>query len=80
MIDLISVNLIALNKDQIIVEDGMRSKILVMKLQLSIIITITGCSITPKYTPATTIVELCNKAEIGVGADMAFSNQEENGN
>ena len=34
----------------------------------------------PKNTPAITIVELCNKADIGVGADVAFNNQEENGN
>lgn len=36
--------------------------------------------IKPKYTPAITIVELCNNADIGVGADIAFNNQEENGN
>ena len=36
--------------------------------------------IKPKYTPAITIVELCNRAEIGVGADIAFNNQEEKGN
>ena len=34
----------------------------------------------PKYTPAITIVELCKRAEIGVGADIAFNNQEEKGN
>ena len=33
-----------------------------------------------KITPAITIVELCNKAEIGVGADIAFNNHVENGN
>lgn len=33
-----------------------------------------------KYTPAITIVELCKRAEIGVGADIAFNNQEEKGN
>ena len=26
------------------------------------------------------MVELCKRAEIGVGADIAFNNQEENGN
>jgi hypothetical protein len=36
--------------------------------------------IKPKYTPAITIVELCKRAEIGVGADIAFNNQEEKGN
>ena len=34
----------------------------------------------PKITPAITIVELCNNAEIGVGADIAFNNQELKGN
>jgi hypothetical protein len=33
----------------------------------------------PINTPAITIVELCNNAEIGVGADMAFKSQELNG-
>ena len=37
-------------------------------------------NINPKYTPAITIVELCDVAEIGVGADVAFNNQEEKGN
>ena len=36
--------------------------------------------IKPKYTPAITIVELCKRAEIGVGADIAFNNQSEKGN
>lgn len=33
----------------------------------------------PKYTPAITIVEECNNAEIGVGADIAFNNHEQKG-
>ena len=36
--------------------------------------------IKPKYNPAITIVELCKRAEIGVGADIEFNNQEEKGN
>jgi len=27
----------------------------------------------PKNTPAITVVELCDKADMGVGADVAFS-------
>ena len=33
-----------------------------------------------KNTPAITIVELCNRADMGVGADIAFNNHVENGN
>ena len=33
----------------------------------------------PKYTPEITIVELCSKEEIGVGAIIAFNNQEKKG-
>lgn len=36
--------------------------------------------IKPIITPAITIVELCDDAEIGVGADIAFDNQELKGN
>ena len=36
--------------------------------------------IKPKYTPAITIVELCDDAEIGLGADVAFDDQLVNGN
>jgi hypothetical protein len=41
---------------------------------------IVSLMIKPIITPAITIVELCNNAEIGVGADIAFNNQELNGN
>ena len=34
----------------------------------------------PKYTPAITIVEECNKAEIGVGAGVAFNDRLKKGN
>ena len=33
-----------------------------------------------EYTPAITIVELCNKADIGVGADIAFNSHVKKGN
>ena len=33
----------------------------------------------PKYTPAITIVLLCSKELIGVGANIAFNNQEKKG-
>ncbi len=33
-----------------------------------------------KNTPAITIVELCNRADMGVGADVAFNDHVENGN
>ena len=36
--------------------------------------------IIPKNTPAITIVELCDGAGIGVGADIAFSDRVGNGN
>ena len=36
--------------------------------------------INPIITPAITIVELCNNAEIGVGADIAFNNHVLKGN
>mgnify|MGYP001818976082 CR=1 FL=1 len=52
---------------------GNQSKELITKIILESIIK-------PKYTPAITIVELCKRAEIGVGADIAFNNQEEKGN
>jgi hypothetical protein len=41
-----------------------------------------NCSarIRPTQTPAITMVDECNKAEIGVGADIAFNNQLVNGN
>ena len=35
--------------------------------------------IKPKYTPAITIVELCKRAEIGVGADIAFKINQKKG-
>jgi len=34
----------------------------------------------PNNTPAITIVEECNNAETGDGADIALSNHEEKGN
>ena len=34
----------------------------------------------PKYTPAITIVEGCNNAGIGVGADIACDNRLKKGN
>jgi len=36
--------------------------------------------IIPKNTPAITIVELCESADIGVGAGIAFNDHVENGN
>jgi hypothetical protein len=36
-----------------------------------------SCIIIPKYTPAITIVDECNSADIGVGAFIAFNNQEQ---
>ena len=36
--------------------------------------------IIPENTPAITIVGLCNRADIGVGADIAFNNHVENVN
>lgn len=33
----------------------------------------------PTITPAMTMVEECNRAEIGVGADIAFNSHEEKG-
>ena len=41
---------------------------------------IKSLKIRPKYTPAITIVDECDKADIGVGADIAFNNHELNGN
>ena len=62
-------------------ENKGNNKIIIKKTsQLSINITIIESSINPEYTPAITIVELCKGAEIGVGADIAFNNQEEKGN
>ena len=34
---------------------------------------------TPEYTPAITIVGLCEGADIGVGADIAFDGREGEG-
>lgn len=34
---------------------------------------------TPKYTPEITIVEECRRELIGVGANIAFNNQEKKG-
>lgn len=50
------------------------------KLNESISSIITSLMINDIMTPAITIVELCNNAEIGVGAVIAFNNQELNGN
>lgn len=50
------------------------------KLNESIRLIIISLMIKPIITPAITIVELCNNAEIGVGADIAFNNQELKGN
>ena len=36
--------------------------------------------IIPKNIPAITIVELCDRADMGVGADVAFNDHVENGN
>jgi hypothetical protein len=36
--------------------------------------------INPNHTPAITMVDECSKAEIGVGADIAFNNQLVKGN
>ena len=44
------------------------------------IISFINLIIKPKYTPAITIVELCDDAEIGLGADVAFDDQLVNGN
>jgi hypothetical protein len=45
----------------------------------SIIIYNIGDMITPKYTPTTTIVLECNKADTGVGAAIALTSHELNG-
>lgn len=76
--DLMSLDEIAPNKDQTSVNRGkIRKKISVKESRAIIIV---SSIINPRYTPAITIVELCKRAEIGVGADIAFNNQEKNGN
>ena len=71
---------IALNKDHIKEKRGKRHKHNKINSKESIINTTVLSIINPKYTPAITIVLLCNNAEIGVGADIAFNNQEQKGN
>ena len=80
IIDLISFKYIALNNDHIRVVNGIIINNIITKLYLSINNIINSLNIIPITIPATTIVELCNRAEIGVGADIAFNNQELNGN
>ena len=50
------------------------------KLNESITTIIMSYIINAIITPAITIVELCSNAEIGVGANIAFNNQELKGN
>jgi hypothetical protein len=50
------------------------------KLNESIRLITISLMINPIITPAITIVELCNNAEIGVGADIAFNNHVLKGN
>jgi len=80
IIDLISCTIIARNEDQHNVNNGIiytkTSKIIITSIQ----IIIKGENIIPKYTPAITIVELCNKALHGVGADIEDNNQLLKGN
>lgn len=54
-------------------EDSMLGNRIVIKIIVSWIII-------PKYTPAITVVDECNRADIGVGAFMAFNNHELKGN
>ena len=80
IIDLISLIEIAFNNDHNNVNNSINPNNKKNKLNESIISIINSLIIKPIITPAITIVELCNKAEIGVGADIAFNNQELNGN
>ena len=80
IIDFISLKEIALINDHIkenrikrIKHNNINSKLSITKIKVEL-------NINPKYTPAITIVELCKRAEIGVGADIAFNNQENKGN
>ena len=78
--DLISVKEIALNKVHSKEKSGKRMKPTQNQSKELITKIIVESIIKPKQTPAITIVELCKRAEIGVGADIAFNNQEEKGN
>jgi len=80
IIDLISLIEIALNNDHNKVEIKPITNKRKNKLNESITSIIILLMIKPIITPAITIVELCSNAEMGVGADIAFSNQELNGN
>lgn len=76
MMDLASVTEVALSSDHRRVSKTSRRKEAKSRLTESRTTTNTSPMFRPKTTPAITIVELCSKAEIGVGADIAFNSQE----
>lgn len=80
IIVLISQIEIAFNNDHIKVNNNDSTNNIKNKLKESIISINRSCMIKPIITPAITIVELCDNAEIGVGADIEFNNQELKGN
>ena len=75
IIDLISLIEIAFNNDHNSVNNSININKRKNKLNESRTSIIISLMIKPIITPAITIVELCNNAEIGVGAGIAFNNQ-----
>lgn len=80
IIILISLIDTAFNNDHNKVDNIIRMIINKNKLNESIRLITISLMINPIITPAITIVELCNNAEIGVGADIAFNNHVLKGN
>ena len=79
VIPLISLIHIALNKDHNNEDKTNMTNMNRYRFGLSINNIIIDSLWTPKYTPAITIVGLCEGAGIGVGADIAFNDQEGEG-
>ncbi len=73
IIVLISLIEIAFNNDHIKVNNNASINQIKSKLNESINSSNRSCMNKPIITPDITIVELCNNAEIGVGADIEFN-------